>query len=39
MRIGDILFFSPKYPFRDLDFEHHELITAAFQDRVNGFYL
>jgi hypothetical protein len=39
MRTGDILFFSPIYAFRDLDFKDHELITAAFQDRVTGFYL
>jgi hypothetical protein len=39
MRIGDILFFSPGYAFRDLDFENHRLIATAFHDRVRGFYL
>ena len=39
MRIGDTLFFSPKYPFRDLDFTNPDHIAVAFQDRVEGFYL
>jgi hypothetical protein len=39
MLIGDILYFSPKYRFKDLGFEDPEGIIAAFRDRVNGFYL
>jgi hypothetical protein len=38
VRIGDILFFSPKYRFQDLDFEKPEVIVAAFLDRVERFY-
>jgi hypothetical protein len=39
MRIGDALFFSPNYLFRDLDFTNPDQIAVVFQDRVDGFYL
>jgi hypothetical protein len=38
MKIGDTLFFSPKYAFRNLDFTNPDQIALAFQDRVDGFY-
>jgi hypothetical protein len=38
MRIGDVLYFSPRYRFSDLDFEKPEIIAKGFQDRVEGFY-
>jgi hypothetical protein len=38
MKIGDTLFFSPNYAFRDLDFTNPDQIALAFQDRVDGFY-
>jgi len=38
VKIGDILYFSPRYPFSGLDFEKPETIARAFQDRVEGFY-
>lgn len=38
MKIGDTLFFSPKYAFRDLDLTKPDHITQAFADRVDGFY-
>lgn len=39
MRIGDTLFFSPNYPFRDLDFTNPDHIALAFKDRLEWFYL
>jgi hypothetical protein len=39
MLIGDILYFSPKYRFKDLPFKNPDIILVAFRDRVNGFYL
>jgi hypothetical protein len=39
MKIGDTLFFSPKYPFGNLDFKNSDQIALAFRDRVDGFYL
>jgi hypothetical protein len=38
-RIGDVLYFSPRYRFHDLDFHEAKAIIEAFQDRVEGFYL
>ena len=39
MKIGDALFFSPRYRFSQLDFDDTKTLVAAFQDRVEGFYL
>lgn len=39
MRIGDDLYFSPIYKFKDLDFYKKDTLIDAFRDRVNGFYL
>jgi hypothetical protein len=39
MRIGDVLYFSPRYRFSDLDFDEIKSVIDAFQDRVEGFYL
>lgn len=38
MRIGDVLYFSPRYRFSDLDFGKSDVVAHAFQDRVEGFY-
>jgi len=39
MNIGDILYFSPKYRFIELDLDDENNLISAFQDRVEGFYL
>jgi hypothetical protein len=39
MRIGDVLYFSPRYRFSELDFDENKVVVDAFQDRVEGFYL
>lgn len=39
MRIGDTLFFSPNYPFRNLDVTNPDHIALTFKDRVERFYL
>lgn len=39
MRIGDVLFFSPRFKFAELNFEDTHTLVEAFQDRVYGFYL
>jgi hypothetical protein len=39
MRIGDILYFSPRFKFSQLNFEDEAKLLTAFQDRVYGFYL
>jgi hypothetical protein len=39
MRIGDVLFFSPRYKFAELNFDDTHSLIEAFQDRVYGFYL
>ena len=39
MRIGDILYFSPKYKFIELNWNEKEVLIKAFEDRLNGFYL
>ena len=39
MNIGEILYFSPKYKFRDLNWDNKEDLINAFRDRVKGFYL
>ncbi|MFW6121934.1 MAG: hypothetical protein ACOC80_13710 [Petrotogales bacterium] len=39
MRIGDILYFSPKYKFVDLKWDNKEVLIDAFQDRTSEFYL
>ena len=38
MKVGKILYFSPKYKFLDLKWDKKTLIKA-FRDRVEGFYL
>lgn len=39
MRIGDILYFSPKCKFIELRWDDKDALIKAFQDRVEGFYL
>lgn len=39
MRVGDILYFSPKYKFSDLKWDDKITLTDAFKDRVEGFYI
>jgi len=39
MRISDILYFSPRYKFSQIDPNNKELLIEAFRDRVGGFYL
>ena len=39
MRIGDVLYFSPRFRFSDLDIEDTEMLVEALQDRLFGFYL
>jgi len=39
MRIGNILYFSPKYRFDQINWNDKEELIEAFKDRVEGFYL
>ncbi len=39
MRVGDVLFFSPRFRFADLDFDDQAKLVEAFRDRAFGFYL
>lgn len=39
MRVRDIVYFSPKYRFIDLEWGNKENLVLAFTDRVEGFYL
>ena len=39
MRVGDVLYFSPRYRFADLDLNDTSKIVDALRDRVTGFYL
>jgi len=39
MKIGDKLYFSPKYKFTQLDWDNKKELIEAFKDRVKGFYL
>jgi hypothetical protein len=39
MKIGDILYFSPRYRFSELNFDDTKALVDAFRDRVGGFYL
>jgi hypothetical protein len=39
MRIGDVLYFSPRYRFSELDFAETKAMIDAVHDRVEGFYL
>jgi len=39
MRIGDMLYFSPKYKFLDLKWDDKKTLTKAFKDRVEGYYI
>lgn len=39
MRVGDILYFSPKYKFSDINWDDKEDLINAFKDRVKGFYI
>ncbi len=39
MKIGEMLYFSPKYKFSDLKWDDKKTLIEAFKDRVRGFYL
>jgi len=39
MRVGDILYFSPKYKFSVLNWDDKKILIDAFKDRVEGFYI
>jgi hypothetical protein len=39
MKIGDILYFSPRYKFLDLKWDNKNILIDAFEDRVKGFYI
>jgi hypothetical protein len=39
MRVNDILYFSPRFRFSDLNFDDMTQTLQAFRDRVEGFYL
>lgn len=39
MRIRDVLYFSPKYKFSQLNWDDKDALIKAFEDRVKGFYL
>ena len=39
MRVGDILYFSPKYKFSVLNWDDKKILVDAFKDRVKGFYI
>jgi len=39
LKIRDVLFFSPKFRFADLDFSKKQVIIEAYRDRIDGFYL
>jgi hypothetical protein len=39
VRVGDALYFSPRFKFSELDVENASMILEAFRDRVHGFYL
>jgi hypothetical protein len=39
MRVGDILYFSPKYKFSILNWDDKKILIDAFKDRVKGFYI
>jgi len=39
MRIGDVLHFSPRFRFSDLDIEDNQKLVEALRDRLFGFYL
>ena len=39
MRLGDILYFSPKYKFSVLNWDDEKILIDAFKDRVEGFYI
>lgn len=39
MRVREVLYFSPKFRFSEVDFSDPGNLIAAFTDRVEGFYL
>jgi len=39
MNIGEILYFSPRFRFSEIDFNDAGKLIGAFRDRVEGFYL
>lgn len=39
MRVGDVLYFSPKWRFMDMDLSKKDMVLDAFRDRLDGFYL
>jgi hypothetical protein len=39
LRIADVLYFSPRFPFANLNVDDPPALLNALQDRVEGFYL
>lgn len=39
LRIADVLYFSPRFPFATLKLDEPSALLNALQDRVDGFYL
>jgi hypothetical protein len=39
MRIEDVIYFSPSFKFKDIDWNNKDQLIEAFRDRVCGFYL
>ncbi len=39
MRVGDIVYFSPKYKFSILNWDDKKILIDTFKDRVKGFYI
>jgi hypothetical protein len=39
LRIGDVLYFSPRFPFAKLNLDDPATLIEAIRDRVEGFYL
>jgi hypothetical protein len=39
VRVGEVLYFSPKFRFSDIDFRDYRTVIKAFRDRIEGFYL
>jgi hypothetical protein len=39
MRIADVLWFSPRFRFTDINFDDHKALVEAFRDRVEGYFL
>ena len=39
LKTGDIVFFSPKYNYSNIDWNDKQIVIDAFKDRIYGFYL